>query len=207
MKKEEGARMLLIYFPILSTTINSPLPKPWVLGKTLYSSPCVVIPWLQLHRDLERKSYWLLVLFITHTWMEMKHKGSKQGQLSHNTVCSVTQYKRSDTSITYRQLGQLSFTSGACFLNYPLFQYVLILGHCSGTGNSSWASSVKNQMSGNFEQVQYFRPLNSLILLTWEQGRGRKKKNKMKSHIAEWEKVKKLKMFNAKHYTAADSLA
>lgn len=178
MKKEEGARMLLIYFPILSTTINSPLPKPWVLGKTLYSSPCVVIPWLQLHRDLERKSYWLLVLFITHTWMEMKHKRSKQGQLSHNTVCSVTQYKRSDTSITYRQLGQLSFTSGACFLNYPLFQYVLILGHCSGTGNSSWASSVKNQMSGNFEQVQYFRPLNSLILLTWEQGRGRKKKPK-----------------------------
>lgn len=67
MKKEEGARMLLIYFPILSTTINSPLPKPWVLGKTLYSSPCVVIPWLQLHKDLERKSYWLLVLFITHT--------------------------------------------------------------------------------------------------------------------------------------------
>lgn len=95
--------MLLIYFPILSTTISSPLPKPWILGKTLYSSPCMVISWLQLHRDFERKSYWLLVLFVTHTWM--KYKGSKQEQLSHNTVCSVTQYKTSDTTITYKNSG------------------------------------------------------------------------------------------------------
>lgn len=68
LKREEEARMLLIHFPILSTTISSSLPKPWILGKTLYSCPRMIISWLQLHRDLERQTYWFLVLFITNTW-------------------------------------------------------------------------------------------------------------------------------------------
>lgn len=119
LEKEEDNRMLLTYFPVLSTTISSSLPKTWVLGKTLYSSPCMIISWLQLHRDLERKTYGFLVLFITNAWREMKQKGhgSKQGQLSQNTICS-----------------------------------------------------------GNFEQVQYFRPLNCTDYTYWMGRRKRKKR-------------------------------
>lgn len=52
----------------------------------------------------------------------------------------------------------------------------------------------KNQVAGNFEQVQYFRPLNCTDSAYWGEGRrnNKKKKNK-KSQIAELEMVKKVK--------------
>lgn len=143
---QNAARILP--YSILSTTISSSLPKPWILGKTLYSSPGMIISWLQLHRDLERKTYWLLVLFITNTWREMKHKGhgSKQGQLNQNTVCSVTWKKPSQTSAspTDNFSSSASPVEPASFRLLPVpISFIYFLGHCSGTGASSWASSVK----------------------------------------------------------------
>lgn len=157
--------MLLIFpYSVLSTTISFSLPKPWILGKTLYSSPCMIISWLQLHRDLERKTYWLLVLFITNAWREMKHKGhgSKQGQLSQNTICSVTWKKASQTSASPNDnLGSSASPVEPASLDYLLFQYVYFF---PWTLQWYWSfrlsKQCQNQVAGNFEQVQYFRPLN-----------------------------------------------
>lgn len=80
------------------------------------------------------------------------------GQSKNNSVrtlyAQLHEKKASDISITYRQLRQLSFTSGACFLRLPPVPICLLFffGHCSGTGASSWASSVKIRWLETFEK-------------------------------------------------------
>lgn len=40
-------------------------PETWILGQALHTGPCMIIPWLQLHGDLQWKTHWLLILLIT----------------------------------------------------------------------------------------------------------------------------------------------
>lgn len=161
--------------------IKSLLPEPWILGKALHSSPCMIISWLQLHRDLERKTYWLLVLFITNAWREMKHRGNGSEQESSSRMLYVQLHKKKASQVSAPPTDNLSNSALPVVLLAPLdylpFQYVDVV---------PWTLQCQCQAARSSEQVQYFRSLNCTDTTYWGWEKGWNKECKKKIWNAWW---------------------
>lgn len=80
----------------------------------------MIISWLQLHGNLERKTYWLLVLFITNAWREIKHKGQRKensGRMLYAQLHGRTKKASQTSAPSTDDLGNpAAAMEGTCFL-------------------------------------------------------------------------------------------
>ena len=183
LKREEDARMLLIYFPIL---FWAPESVVHYLSRGFWASLCTrAHAWLFRGCNStgtlrgRRTGFWSSSSLTPEGRWSTKGTGQSKDN-SVRTLYAVAGKKASQTPASPTdKLGSSASPAEAASLDYLLFQYSYFF---PWTLQWYWSLQLskqrENQVATNFEQVQYFIPLNCTDSTYWG---GRKRKDRKKT--------------------------